>query len=453
MSSSLNWFREWLETHSTRTAAIWSETALTYAALLDRVAVWQQRLTRSNLSNGDVCAIIGDETCDTCAALLAALFEGLIVVPLCSMPADRLGQCLETAHAQAVVGFDTSSGEFRIERIAQRGSHPLMERLRAQGRAGIVLFSSGSTGAPKAVLWDAEPLIARHRQVRRTYRTLVFLRLDHIGGLNTLFHVLCGGETLVAINQRDVPNVCNAIARHHIELLPTTPTFLTMLLVSGAVERFDLSSLRRITYGTEPMHQGVLQSLAAALPGVDFKQTYGLSEVGILPTRSANRDSLWVKLDGNGVSTRVVDGELWVRGSSAMLGYLNYATPFDSDGWFNTHDAVEVQGDYVRILGRTSEIINVGGEKVYPAEVEDVLLKAENVRAAAVRGRRNAITGQVVTARVALAEAEPPREAERRLLAFCRRRLAPFQVPALIEFALDPLHNERGKTVRIATGA
>ncbi len=87
------------------------------------------------------------------------------------------------------------------------------------------------------------------------------------------------------------------------------------------------------------------------MPHVDLKQTYGLSEVGILPTRSRDRDSLWLKLGGDDIGTRVIDGELWIRVPEGMLGYLNHPSPFTEDGWFNTHDAVEVDGDYVRILG------------------------------------------------------------------------------------------------------
>src|SRR6266478_1754084 len=91
---------------------------------------------------------------------------------------------------------------------------------------------------------------------------------------------------------------------------------------------------------------------------------------------------------------------------SAMLGYLNWPSPFDAEGWFNTGDSVEVDGEWLRILGRKSEIINVGGEKVYPAEVESVLHELDNIRDVAVIGRANPISGQVVLARVVLGDPE-----------------------------------------------
>ena len=95
----------------------------------------------------------------------------------------------------------------------------------------------------------------------------------------------------------------------------------------------------------------------------------------------------------------MVDGLLEIKAQSAMLGYLNAPSPFTEDGWFITGDAVEVDGEYFRILGRQSEMINVGGEKVYPAEVESVLQLMDGVEEVMVNGEENAITGQIVRAK------------------------------------------------------
>jgi acyl-CoA synthetase (AMP-forming)/AMP-acid ligase II len=272
--------------------------------------------------------------------------------------------------------------------------------------------------------------------------------IDHIGGINTLFYVLSQGGTVVPVEGRDPESICETIARHRIELLPTTPTFLNMLLMSDALLRHDCSSLRMITYGTEPMPLSTLRHLHAVLPGVELKQTYGLSELGILQTKSREPDSLWVKVGGEGFETKVVGGILWIRSDSAMLGYLNWPSPFDADGWFNTEDVVEVDGEWLRILGRKSEIINVGGEKVYPAEVESTLLEIENIRDASVVGRRNPISGQVVVARVVLREPEAIDQVRKRIRLHCKSRLEPFKIPAIIELCDEPFHGKRFKKMR-----
>ncbi len=131
-----------------------------------------------------------------------------------------------------------------------------------------------------------------------------------------------------------------------------------------------------------------------------------------------------------------------------MLGYLNAPSPFTEDGWFKTGDAVEVDGEYLRFLGRRSEQINVGGEKVYPAEVEGVLQLMPNVEDAAVWGEPHPITGQIVAARVKLISQEATNEFRSRMREFCRSRLTRFKIPQRVELAESSLHGERFKKVR-----
>jgi acyl-CoA synthetase (AMP-forming)/AMP-acid ligase II len=279
-------------------------------------------------------------------------------------------------------------------------------------------------------------------------RTLVFLQLDHIGGINTMLHVLCNGGTLVTARGRTVDAVCAAIDAEGVELLPTTPTFLRMMLIADAARRYSLQSLTMVTYGTEPMPDSTLAAARQAMPWVRFKQTYGLSELGILPSRSEATDSTWIRLGSDGFNVRVVDGVLWIKSPTAMLGYLNAPSPFTEDGWFNTQDAVEIRGDYLRILGRKTEFINVGGEKVHPAEVENVLLTMSNIRDATVFGRPNPMTGQVVCARVTLQRDEDAGILKQRLRAFCKDRLQPYKIPVAVEVTGEEQHSYRFKKLR-----
>jgi long-chain acyl-CoA synthetase len=324
--------------------------------------------------------------------------------------------------------------------------------LRAAGRhgavAGLVVFTSGSSGARKAALFEFDTLLKRYREPARGYRSLVFLQLDHLGGIHTLLHALAHGGTAILSTDRRPEPVCRTVELHHVELLPTTPTFLRMLVMSRLHERYDLSSLRLITYGTEPMPPSTLAALTPLFPRARFKQTYGLSELGVLPTRSRTPDSLWLEIGGVGCETRVVDGVLWIRSETAMLGYLNASNPFDQDGWYNTGDLVEVDGEYVRILGRTSEVINVGGEKVHPVEVENALLEMEDIREVTVWGQPSPVTGQVVAARVTPVRPEDPAALEHRIFQYCRGRLAPWKIPAYVDVVDDEHHGQRFKKVR-----
>jgi acyl-CoA synthetase (AMP-forming)/AMP-acid ligase II len=116
----------------------------------------------------------------------------------------------------------------------------------------------------------------------------------------------------------------------------------------------------------------------------------------------------------------------------------------------NTGDMVEVEGEFIRILGRKSEIINVGGQKVYPSEVESVLLQMNNVKDAVVYGEANPITGNIVAARINLFEPEEARDFRKRMHAFCREKLASFKIPVKVEISDQNTYNQRYKRMRKA---
>lgn len=427
-------------------ALVCGGAVLTYRELCARIAECRDTLDRLAVPTGGVVAIGGPATPDAAALLLALAFYGRVAAPLPGDGEDRR-RCLEIA-ATSMVAEPHRSGGWTWVQLDPGDRPDLLSRLAERGHGGVVVFSSGTTGRAKAGLFDFATLCERYRAPRRGWRTLLFLQLDHLGGLHTMLHALAHGGALVIADDRGPDAVCRAIERHRVELLPATPTFLRMLVMSEAWRRHDLSSLRLVTYGTEPMPPTTLGELARLFPEVRFKQTYGLSELGVLPTRSKAPGSLWLELGGMGCETRIVDNVLWVRSDTAMLGYLNAPSPFDAEGWYNTDDAVETDGRYLRILGRTSDLINVGGQKVYPAEVENVLLEMDNVREATVWGRPSPVTGQIVAARLTLARPEEIDALETRLHGFCRGRLAPHKVPLHVEIAQGDQHGRRFKKVR-----
>lgn len=338
---------------------------------------------------GDVVALIGDFTPAGIATLLRLIDLGAIVMPL--SPATRADHSyfFEAGHVGTVIEEDGT--------VAQRmrpEQHPLLGELRGRGHAGLILFSSGTTGRPKAILHDLAHFLERYLTPRPALRTLAFLLFDHIGGLNTLLHTLFNRGVVVCAQERTVDAVLADVREFAVEVLPATPTFLRMLLLSGQIAPGSLSGLKVITYGTEPMDQATLSRLAQALPHVDFRQTYGMSELGILRVKSRSRDSLWMKVGGEGVRTEVRGGVLHIHSRSRMLGYLNAPSPFDAEGWYDTGDLVEEDGDYLRVTGRLKQFINVGGVKVQPGEIERVALLHPGVLRARARGVDNPLIGQ-----------------------------------------------------------
>jgi acyl-CoA synthetase (AMP-forming)/AMP-acid ligase II len=175
------------------------------------------------------------------------------------------------------------------------------------------------------------------------------------------------------------------------------------------------------------MDQPTLDELCKLLLNVDFRQTFGMSELGIVRVKSEARDSLFMKVGGEGVETRVVDGVLQIRSKSRMVGYLNAPSPFDADGWYDTKDVVEVKGDYYKVTGRISDVINVGGLKFMASEVERVALTFPNVSLVKASPKQNPITGQHVELLVQPTSEEGiDKEA---LMVFLKKRLQPHMVP------------------------
>lgn len=442
-------FRENLEAD----ALALGDSTESYAGLERALDEWIARLEEKEIEPGAVVALEADFSLEAVAALLALVERRCIVVPLSSTIGAQRTEFLEVAAAQHVVSLvgGTRTGAAEAPAIASlrgQGGHSLYDELRRRDHPGLVLFSSGSTGKSKAALHDFSHLLDKFRVARHRLRSIAFLLFDHIGGVNTLFYALSNGGCVIAVPDRNPESVCEAIERHRAELLPASPTFLNLLLASEAYRRHDLSSLRTITYGTEAMPPGTLERLNRIFPDVRLQQTYGLSEVGILRSKSKSNDSLWVRIGGEGFETRVVDGVLEIKAHSAMLGYLNAPSPFTEDGWFNTGDAVEVDGEYFRFLGRTSDLINVGGEKVYPAEVESVLEEMPGVDECVVSGQKNPIVGQIVMARVKLSTEESTDEFVSRMWEYCGERLQRFKIPQKVAISHEAVHSGRFKKLR-----
>jgi acyl-CoA synthetase (AMP-forming)/AMP-acid ligase II len=131
-----------------------------------------------------------------------------------------------------------------------------------------------------------------------------------------------------------------------------------------------------------------------------------------------------------------------------MVGYLNAPSGFDEEGWFNTQDKVEVDGDYFRILGRITDLINVAGQKVYPAEIEDVIIGLQNVTDAVVAGEAHPLLGQIVVARVTLAVPEPIETLRLRVRKACLAKLAAYKVPAKVLLLEQDAYSSRFKKIR-----
>ncbi|WP_017444756.1 ANL family adenylate-forming protein [Gayadomonas joobiniege] len=441
--------------HKDKDALVWNEQSCCYATLLIKINEWREFLSKKDLQPGTVVMIQADYSPNSVALLLALIEAKAIIVPLTESVVHKKSEFIEVSQTQVLIEIDGQDA-VSYQVIADTADHEHIICLKQRQVPGLILFSSGSTGKSKAAIHDLKKLLEKFKLPRHAFRSIPFLLYDHIGGFNTLLYTLANAGCLVVVADRKPDTVLQAIEQHAVELLPTSPTFINLVLLSESYQKYDLSSLKTVTYGTEPMPESTLTRFHALFPQIKLLQTYGLSELGILRSKSESSTSLWMKVGGEGFQTRITDDNiLQIKADSGMLGYLNAASPYTEDGWFHTGDLVEQKGDYIRVLGRQSEIINVGGLKVYPAEIESVLLQLNFVAEAEVYGEKNALIGQVVCARIRLNEQmamEDKKAIKTKIKQHCKNALESYQIPAKIKFDEHSQFSARFKKQRTLSG-
>ena len=445
---NIDFLLERFKEHREQPAIIWQNKTLTYSDLLFRIIDAKVFLEQNQITSGQIVSITGDFTPNTIALVLALIDNNNILVPFNTPIKESEYAKFDIAQVEKGIIVDIETDVFSMEERSGNATHNFYQILRDRNSPGLVLFTSGTSGQPKAAVHDFSKLLAKFKTVRKTQRTINFLLFDHWGGLNTLFYTLSNCGVVLALKIRKPEAVCSFVQEFNIELLPVSPSFLNLLILSEIYKEYDLSSLRLITYGTEPMPQYTLDKAKNVFPNVSFQQTYGLIELGVLRSKSKSDDSLWVKLGGEGFELRVIDDMLQIKADSAMLGYLNAPSPFTEDGYFMTGDQVQVDGEYYKILGRKSEIINVGGDKVYPQEVENEILNLSNVKEVTVYGEKHVMMGNIVCAKVQLKEPEDPKEFTRRLKNYCKGKMQGFKIPVKVAIEETSLVNDRFKKKR-----
>ena len=422
------------------------EKSYTYSELYKQIESTQLREIQAR----SVVALVGDYSAEYITHLFALCAKKCIIAPI--LPKN----------------MDFEMGKFGVEYILQNGqitqckreSHTLLENLKSVNQSGLILFSSGSTGNPKAVVHNFDTMLESYaNKAQNPTITISAFLPDHIAGIDVLLSVFGSGGTLIIPKSRNPQDILRTMQDYSVEILPASPTLLRLLLMSE-IDKFDLSALKLVVYGSEKMPNSLLCALREKLPHTRFKQSFGTSETNAIKTKSLPNSDYFKFIS---VDYKIIDNELYLKSKTQSLGYLNADnSAFDSDGYFATGDLVEsihINGEeYLKILGRTKEIINVGGEKVLPQEVENVILEMPFIKDCLVYGESNAITGQSVSAKVVLEDSriteffgtDSPTniEIKKELRKLCKGKLAPFKIPSKVERVESLEISERFKKIR-----
>jgi acyl-CoA synthetase (AMP-forming)/AMP-acid ligase II len=311
-----------------------------------------------------------------------------------------------------------------------------------------LMLTSGTSGVPKIVGHTLEGLsgaIVAEGPSRSTPPVwATFYDIRRYGGLQIFLRAIIGGGSMVLSDHCEV--LADHIARLHargVTHISGTPSHWRKLLMSGSAASF---SPRYVRLSGEISDQAVLDGLAQAFPNASVGHAYASTEAGVGFAVNDGREGFPASLIGvnrDGVEMKVVDGSLRIRSRRAAHAYVGKAAAAltDTDGFVDSGDMVELRDDRYYFVGRRGGIINIGGLKVHPEEIEAVINRHVAVRMSRAKSRRSPITGAIVVADVILTAdgVARPKEIRDEILSDCRASLATHKVPAVIRFvdALD----------------
>ena len=416
---------------------------ISYTQLIQKINIYRNMLSEK-YPEAKTIILYGDYDLRSISILWASLMDNRIVMPITSTSIQSL-ELINLIDAD----LEIYSKEMKYCYHPNNKKKVIIREMLELNKSGLILLSSGTTGVPKAVLHDSDKLLKKYIYSKKRYTTIGLMLFDHIAGIDTLFYVLSSGGSLIIPQEKSIDNILTTLSQLSVEVLPASPSLIQLLLMDDRFNINYLSSLKVITIGSERINDNLNSRLQERFGGkVELIQKYGITEIGTPATITRDNDPRYIKFKSGLIDYKIDDNVLYIKSPSSMVGYLSPDQSIPFDGWFNTQDQVEVDGEWIKILGRVSDIINVGGQKVYPAEVETVLQSMDNVINVAVYGKCNLIMGSVVAAKVCLDSNETALEFKKRMREFCKDKLQTYKIPSIVEIVDEVKISDRYKKVR-----
>jgi len=364
---------------------------------------------------------------------------------------DHVQALAEDAAIDAVVTDQPANWSACGVEPVVRAGELLQAARRAQNERATewLMLTSGTSGLPKIVSHTLEGLtgaIVADGSTRAACPVwATFYDIRRYGGLQIFLRaVVEGGSMVLSESRESVAEFVVRLRDNSVTHISGTPSHWRKLLMSGAALDF---TPRYVRLSGEIADQAVLDGLRRAFPSASIGHAYASTEAGVGFAVNDGLEGFPASMIGesrDGVEMKVVDGSLRIRSRRAARAYIGRRAGAltDAEGFVDSGDMVELRGERYHFVGRRGGIINIGGLKVHPEEIEAVINRRDEVRMSRARSRRSPITGAIVVADVILADGCDESRSEdirNKILADCRACLAPHKVPAMIKFvaALD----------------
>jgi acyl-coenzyme A synthetase/AMP-(fatty) acid ligase len=376
------------------------------------------------------------------------------------MDAKFLPSLSALVQADTVVGDDSqwlSAVEDRPALTISLGPNPGPVQRRCHCTTEWILLTSGTTGTPKLVQHTLKSLTSAFRGTTMYPGTKwgTFYDIRRYGGLQILLRSAIGGASLVLSNPQETSAAfLQRLASANVTHVSGTPSHWRKALMSGSS---GLIKPRYVRLSGEIADQPILDHLRAAYPEAMIGHAFASTEAGVAFEVNDGRAGCPIAVctasDANR-ELKIVDGTLRIRSDGSAVRYVNEGAPplHDPDGFVDTGDRMELREGRYHFMGRTGGVINVGGLKVFPEEVESVLNAHPRVRMSLVKARRSPITGAIVTADIVLADAagnsgdvaDPTGD----IIEYCRSTLPPHKVPVQLRIVSTLAMSDAGKLAR-----
>jgi len=306
----------------------------------------------------------------------------------------------------------------------------------SSGAFAIHIMTSGTTGTPKIARHALDALLGRISTNSLSQGSwLLTYPPSTFAGIQVLLTAISSGSPIVAYRTQSTIKLAEAICRYSITHVSATPTFWRAALMALHPSRAG-NSLRQITIGGEIVDQSLLDTLRRAFPSARIAHIFASTEAGALFSVKdgyAGFPAAWLSTKIDGVELRIQDGILQVRSPRTMQAYVSgHPSPYTADGWLSAGDLVEVRGDRVYFSGRSDAIVNVGGAKVHPEEVERFILGIEGIADVVVVGVKNALSGAVLKADVVPMPGFEPEALRQKIARVCHSALPAHKIPRII---------------------
>ena len=478
----------WIERHAAfapaKTALRFGEEAIGYGAFAQHIARVAGTLAALGVKPRDAVAYLGLNHPDALALLFACARLGAMFMPLNwrLAPAEHtrmLADCPPrllyvepafAAHAKDITAIPKSTRQLPLDREAWSVSNGTAPREGDENSPLLLCYTSGSTGAPKGVVLTQRALFynavnsSHMHDLTSADRVLTTLPLFHVGGLNIqTTPALHAGATVLLHPKFDPLAALDAIERERITLAVLVPAQLQAMMQTPRWASADLSSLRMITTGSTIVSQAFVSKVNAR--GVPLIQVYGSTETcpiaSYVRAEDAERKAGSAGVPALHCEIRIADddgrelpagrdGEILVRGPNVATGYWNapeLSAQTFADGWYRSGDIGHFDDEgHLHVVARKKDMIISGGENIYPAELENILLEAPAVQEACVVGRQDERWGEAVVAAVVLKAGSRMSEAE--VMALFQGRIARYKQPREVRFLAQLPRSALGKILK-----